>query len=427
MAGVAELVSEQNRDGGWGWFHDNISDPFFTAYVLYYLASARELGFVVPQKVLKQAVEFLTTSLTAKSTSEFIRAEAGSFDAFCAYLFYFMAHAAVSSRNPSLMSAVEGFVPIVRGYLQHADDPTALACAVLGLATLNKENNSKILHAAVRLLASMAEKEGFWRPRTIRPAGGSLETTALALRALLCVSPTTFGDLLRKGLRWMQKKVEGGFCYNTRATAAAVTTIAAATNLPKPKTGPVTIRLNGKVVAKVRMKKESALVDALRLRLIDASQLLRNGENTLLVEAPGEPSVCVTLKRWPRDPKQRLSITRTYSRNRFSVGSTSHVSLTICAPTPMEWAVLEEPLPANCAPSTELLNLERERGVIADFALIGGKLYIYLRKVEGTLRLTYGLEGRRAGSVTQAAPKVCDMYDETRFAVGTPTRVEVHR
>ncbi|MGB8647126.1 MAG: Ig-like domain-containing protein [Anaerolineae bacterium] len=62
-AQVQRLYSLQNKDGGWGWWADDASNPNLTAYALYALYTARLADLPVDSQVLGRARDFLTQYL----------------------------------------------------------------------------------------------------------------------------------------------------------------------------------------------------------------------------------------------------------------------------------------------------------------------------------------------------------------------------
>jgi alpha-2-macroglobulin len=66
---VARLQARQNADGGWGWWpspsFDSNSDPYITAYLLFGLYRARELGISINNDVIASASNYLSASLPA--------------------------------------------------------------------------------------------------------------------------------------------------------------------------------------------------------------------------------------------------------------------------------------------------------------------------------------------------------------------------
>jgi len=58
-AGLARLYRFQHDDGGWGWWEDDDTDDFMTAYVVYGLAVAKRAGFTVDEGTLERGLEVL--------------------------------------------------------------------------------------------------------------------------------------------------------------------------------------------------------------------------------------------------------------------------------------------------------------------------------------------------------------------------------
>jgi alpha-2-macroglobulin len=64
-AGVAELLSRQNEDGGWGWWQGEESDTLITAYVVMGLHQVRTSGSPVDALAVQRAIGFLQTGLSS--------------------------------------------------------------------------------------------------------------------------------------------------------------------------------------------------------------------------------------------------------------------------------------------------------------------------------------------------------------------------
>lgn len=62
--GIQRLVSQQHSDGGWGWWQDNPSDPFMTAYALQALVEAKKDKFTVPSQTTDRASAYLLGELS---------------------------------------------------------------------------------------------------------------------------------------------------------------------------------------------------------------------------------------------------------------------------------------------------------------------------------------------------------------------------
>lgn len=72
---ITRLLSRQNADGGWGWWSaqqvvdryasPGSSDPYISAYILFGLSRAKEMGIHVEAEALRHAVDYLYASLPA--------------------------------------------------------------------------------------------------------------------------------------------------------------------------------------------------------------------------------------------------------------------------------------------------------------------------------------------------------------------------
>jgi alpha-2-macroglobulin len=68
--GVQRLVSWQNPDGGWGYWPGEEGSPFITAYVVWGLHQANELGYTVPERTLTNAIGYLERQFAAPKDVE---------------------------------------------------------------------------------------------------------------------------------------------------------------------------------------------------------------------------------------------------------------------------------------------------------------------------------------------------------------------
>jgi hypothetical protein len=61
--GLQRLYNRQHYDGGWGWWINDESNPYLTAYVMLGLIEADRAGFTVDEEVMQRAAAYLKTSL----------------------------------------------------------------------------------------------------------------------------------------------------------------------------------------------------------------------------------------------------------------------------------------------------------------------------------------------------------------------------
>lgn len=62
-ASIARLYALQHHDGGWGWWYDDSSDEYQTAWVIYGLGLIADAGYLVDEKVITRGVEWLADNL----------------------------------------------------------------------------------------------------------------------------------------------------------------------------------------------------------------------------------------------------------------------------------------------------------------------------------------------------------------------------
>ncbi|HEX9921160.1 MAG TPA: MG2 domain-containing protein, partial [Anaerolineae bacterium] len=62
--GLQRLYTQQHLDGGWGWWSNDQSDPFLSAYVVLGLVEAERSGFAVDEEVLASGIRFLSNNLS---------------------------------------------------------------------------------------------------------------------------------------------------------------------------------------------------------------------------------------------------------------------------------------------------------------------------------------------------------------------------
>lgn len=62
-ASIQRLYGFQHDDGGWGWWYDDDSDAYQTAWVLFGLSQIEEAGYEVDPGVIERGSEWLNNNL----------------------------------------------------------------------------------------------------------------------------------------------------------------------------------------------------------------------------------------------------------------------------------------------------------------------------------------------------------------------------
>ncbi len=81
--GLQHLLTLQNMDGGWGWWQEDESDGYISAYVLFGLAKARDAGVTVPEEAINKAASYISSNLiTPNQTTEAWKLDRQAYELF---------------------------------------------------------------------------------------------------------------------------------------------------------------------------------------------------------------------------------------------------------------------------------------------------------------------------------------------------------
>ena len=203
-AGLQQLYGLQHEDGGWGWWYDDESDSYQTAWVIFGLALTRESGAAVSNEIINLGIGWLRQNLEAMD----VRTRA-----FALY---------------SMALAGQGDLAATQALLPDRDklDPFSLAALALALHTLGAQSEAEQL---VERLAALAQTDGnqvFW-PSALEDGyyerkvmASTTRSTALVLRALVQITP---GHELEPGtVRWLMNQRRSSGWGSTNETSFAI-------------------------------------------------------------------------------------------------------------------------------------------------------------------------------------------------------------
>lgn len=357
---LVRLYSDQNYNGGWGWYSAVPPDPYITAYVLEGLTAAQAAGYPVDGKAMGNAADYLVNWLNAPPGDA--RGDGPRLDTR-AYVIYVLAQngrtvldqaRALAVRAPSL--ALYG-----RAYL-------ALAFRRLGVA------DGKALLTDLAGAAKQTTTTVHWEESANRSAAASLDmesdarTSALVVQALLETDPKD--PLAAKGVRWLMENRRAGHWLSTQETAAVLGTLAAYMTASGELTGRSgwTATLNGSAWGSAAAGSDAqAPPDTTSLRK-GISDLLINQDNTLRITRQGSGGrLYYTLHLSYAQPgaaavarNEGLSIIREYVTpgsagqsapatplHEVKAGDLVEVRLTIIAPQDAYYLTAADPLPAG--------------------------------------------------------------------------------
>jgi uncharacterized protein YfaS (alpha-2-macroglobulin family) len=208
--GLDRLYAYQHADGGWGWWKDDKSDPFMTAYVVDGMAMARRAGYPVDDWRQSQGREKLSALLSAGKNDNGNPID----DETRAYMIYAFTESGDADTHylDELYNKRNNLGPYGR--------------ALLALA-LHERKDARAQEVA-KLIDGSAQQDEFethWQTKRVNDYGRDVyldvEATALSLKALAQIKPDS--QLLSKAARWLvQNRRNGYYWLSTKETAFAI-------------------------------------------------------------------------------------------------------------------------------------------------------------------------------------------------------------
>ncbi len=349
---VQRLYNEQHADGGWGWFIEEPSDPIVTAYAIIGLSEARNQGFDINKDVIARAVQFVASnrkSLTDQPSTWQLNRQA--------FLEYALARAGAGnfSNTVRLFDIRDKMSLYARAYLLmtfHILDPKE--------AKYSPALISDLQNSAVASATGMHWEESFvdyWNWNT------NTRTTAIVLEALTETQPTN--QLIPNVVRWLMVARKSDAWETTQETAWAVMALTSwmqyTGELQPNYTFGVTV--NDKALTSDQKASPDTVQTTTRLQ-VAVKDLLADQVNTLtLNRTTGDGILYYTAHLTaylPADQVKALdrgiSLTRTYSLvddpdhkpiTQAHVGDNIRVTLTIVAPSSLNYVVITDPIPAG--------------------------------------------------------------------------------
>jgi uncharacterized protein YfaS (alpha-2-macroglobulin family) len=208
--GLDRLYSYQHDDGGWGWWKDDTTDAFMTAYVVDGLTLARNAGFPIDDSRLHSGREKLRALIDANKGDDRNPIDTET----RAYMIY------------ALVTSGDADAKYLEQLYANHEKLEPYGRALLALA-LNQRGDKRALQlaAGIESSARVNEFDAHWETHRLnhygRPMVLDIETTALSLKALSRITPQS--PLLSKTARWLVKNRRNGhYWVSTKETAFAI-------------------------------------------------------------------------------------------------------------------------------------------------------------------------------------------------------------
>jgi len=348
--GTQMLYAMQHADGGWGWWYDDRSHDYQTAWVVFGLAVTRQAGYLVDDDSLARGAGWLADNLDDMDPRT------------RAFALYSLALAGFPEEEASLALADDmlGLDPFSQAAL-------ALALSEAGQAeqalVIVDELEAGLLQVGDQAYWPAPHEDGHYYEKTM---ASSTRSTALGLVALVRIDPDYPG--IEGVVRWLvaHRRPSGwGTTNETSFAVLGLTDYILAQEAAEGESG-YRVTLNGEEYAQGALAGQGGTAEV----VIPADDL-RVGSNELLLQQEGEGKLYYALTtRMLRpqpaiDPAGVVSVTRSYrdaeSGARIEsaqAGQLLQVELEVVLPVDGFYLLIEDKLPGGLEALNESLNSE---------------------------------------------------------------------
>src|ERR1035437_2063223 len=204
-AGLKRLYSFQHTDGGWGWWTNDNTHPYMTAYVIYGMNLAKQAGYSLDEDVFRNGIENLNTQLNNVQPDPTTLS--------------FMLYALSSSKDQKYTSSI---LDKIKGMDVNKLNACSLSLNIMALVNI-KEN--KLAKDYAHRLISMSERKSgmvFWSGKEwhYNWQDDMVQSTSFAVKAL--IKSGSKSDLISKAVSWLIMQRQGYSWRSTQETAAVI-------------------------------------------------------------------------------------------------------------------------------------------------------------------------------------------------------------
>ncbi|MCP4425491.1 MAG: hypothetical protein GY803_13440 [Chloroflexi bacterium] len=432
-ASLQRLYGFQHNDGGWGWWFDDRSHDYQTAWVIFGLATMADAGYEVDPSVIERGVNWLNEHLSGMD----IRTRA--------YALYSMAVAGQPNQEATLalLAELDELDTFSRAGLALAlwdvDERDAARAIVDELA------ETAVIHDDGKVYWPSEVSDGYYRNKTM---ASSTRSAALALSAFVKIRPH---HELEPGIaRWLmsQRQRQGwGTTNETSYAILALTDHLLATSFSEAATATsYTVWLNGTAVAggnlgrgepavSIEIPAEQMEVGGNELRITHDGRRLYYAVNkrVYLAQEEIEAAGVVAIER------KYLGGTANRTPDTFTPGQLIRVRLTVYVPNNASYVIVEDQLPGGLEALNEGLNTtsrvaqtyEEPRSYWREVGynykeIRGDRVSFFITEMDaGTHAFTYFARVTHSGDFTAMPTEAYAMYDLTTWGRSASSKMVV--
>ncbi len=269
--GLSRLFSLQHSDGGWGWWQNDINNPFMTAYVVYGLSIAAQTGYQVDKLSMLRGINSIKEQLGDPGTDATTKA----------YMLYSLSMAVANEKD-----FISGELDKLdkKGLNNYGRSLVALAYKQIGRMSEAKEMITELKSQAVKL---PGEGGAYWEGKKFHYnwQDDKVQTTAMALKALVNIDEnSSLKDLV---IRWLIMQRQGTSWKSTQETAMIIYSMVDYLKYSSELDPDYTLRVfvNDKMLIDRQITRSDVFSESKSVRISGSE--LRSGSNEIRIEKNG--------------------------------------------------------------------------------------------------------------------------------------------
>ncbi len=452
-AGIERLTKLQRPDGGWGWWRTGSADPYMTAYVVQGLAEGRQAGVTFDETILDRGFEFLNRRLLRSTVAEdnWYRQSRQREINTRVWMLFALSYSPKHRTSPNVRTSLDSL-------FDQRDDLSDYGRAMLAMV-LDRIGNRQRAETVIANLHNTAVREGddvHWGQHDgyHRWYRDGIETTAMALRAMLAVAPNH--ESVPLAANWLVKSRQASRWQSTKATALAIHALSAWLEQSRELDAnmKLTITIDDKLKRTFEITPDNIL--SADTRMIVAPRHLTPGSHTVRIEKVGKGNLyyaafadfftrqdpippagrditvtrnyhLLTPKTVPKtrriwDATQRKMIDQSYDALDYDrapieagqpipAGSMIEVTLSVHSTNDFDYILIEDPKPAGFEPANLHSGYNSDGGGYAHREFRDHHVAFFLNHLQpGNRTFSYRLRSENAGEFRILPTRVEAMY-----------------
>ena len=277
-AGLKRLYDFQHSDGGWGWWTNDQSHPYMTAYVIYGMSLAREAGYTINENVYNNGLNNLKNQI--------INAKPDIDETTLSYMLFSFS---TSMKNKSYDK--DNYFEIINILLRK--DLKSYPLSLLAITLNNMKENQKAKDVIARLKKQVNEEKSFafWGGEEwhYRWQNDNVQGTAFAVKAILNVEGNS--DLIAKAVRWLMMKKQGYSWKSTQETSVVLFALTDYLKITKELDPDYSVKvfLNDNEIFSSSYNKDGVYKESKTIKITgNEHDFLRKGKNKIRIEKTGK-------------------------------------------------------------------------------------------------------------------------------------------